>query len=67
MGSGAGLDGCEKCRPHRNSIPGRSNPQQVAIPLTLYPLFTVVYVIHVGSIYTYIRNIIFNIAIRPNF
>ena len=28
----AGLDGCGKSRPHRDSIPGPSSPLQVAIP-----------------------------------
>jgi hypothetical protein len=28
----AGLNGCGKCRPHRYSIPGPSNPLRVAVP-----------------------------------
>jgi hypothetical protein len=28
----AGLDGCGNSRPHRDSIPGLSSPQRVAIP-----------------------------------
>ena len=31
----AGLDGCGKSRPHRDSIPGPSSPQRVAIPTGL--------------------------------
>ena len=31
MGPRAGVDGCEKSRPHRYSIPGPSSPQRVAI------------------------------------
>jgi hypothetical protein len=29
------LDGCGKSRPHRDSIPGPSNPQRVAIPTNM--------------------------------
>jgi hypothetical protein len=36
VGPRAGLDGCEKSRPHRDSIPGPSSPYRVAIPTTLY-------------------------------
>ena len=32
----AGLDGCIKFRLHRNSIPGPSSPQRVAIPTELF-------------------------------
>ena len=32
VGLGAGLYSCGKSRPHRDSIPGPSNPQRVAIP-----------------------------------
>jgi hypothetical protein len=32
MGLTAGLDECGKSRPHRDSIPGPSSPQRVAIP-----------------------------------
>jgi hypothetical protein len=32
MGSRAGLDGCEKSRPHRDSIPGPSSAWRVAMP-----------------------------------
>jgi hypothetical protein len=32
VGPMAGLLGCEKSRPHRDSIPGPSSPQRVAIP-----------------------------------
>ena len=35
MGPRASLKGCGKSRPHRHSIPGPSNPWQVAIPTTL--------------------------------
>ena len=35
VGLRAGLDRCGKSRPHRDSIPGPSNPQAVAIPTTL--------------------------------
>jgi len=31
----AGLEGCGKSRPHRDSIPGPSSPQQVAMPTEL--------------------------------
>ena len=41
MGPRAGLDGCGKCRLHRDSIPGPSSPLRVAIPteLSLSPTF----------------------------
>ena len=32
----ASLDGCRKFRPHQDSIPGPSSPQQVAIPTELF-------------------------------
>jgi len=35
VGHRAGLDGCGKSRPHRNSIPGPSRPWQVATPTML--------------------------------
>jgi hypothetical protein len=35
VGPRAGLDGCGKSRPHRDSIPGPSSAQQVAIPTTI--------------------------------
>ena len=35
VGPRAGLDRCAKSRPHRDSIPGSSSPQPVAIPTTL--------------------------------
>jgi hypothetical protein len=35
MGHRAGLDGCGKSRPHRNSIPGPSSPYRVAIQTEL--------------------------------
>jgi hypothetical protein len=35
LGLRAGLDLCRKTRPHRESIPGPSSPQWVAIPTTL--------------------------------
>ena len=35
MGTRAGLDGCGKSRPHRDSIPGPSSPYRVAIPTEL--------------------------------
>jgi hypothetical protein len=35
MGPRAGLDVCEKSRPHRDSIPGPSSPWPVAIPTEL--------------------------------
>jgi hypothetical protein len=36
VGPRAGLDGCEKFCPSQDSIPGRSTPQRVATPATLY-------------------------------
>jgi hypothetical protein len=39
VGPRAGLDVCEKSRPHRDSIPGLSSPYSVAIPTELsWPL-----------------------------
>ena len=35
VGPKAGVDGCGKSRPHRDSIPGPSSPQRVAIPTAL--------------------------------
>ena len=35
VGLRAGLDGCGKSRPHRDSIPGPSSPQRVAVPTEL--------------------------------
>ena len=35
VGPRAGLDRCGKSRPHRDSIPGPSSPERVAIPTTL--------------------------------
>jgi hypothetical protein len=35
VGLNAGLDGCEKSRPQRDSIPGPSRPEPVAIPTEL--------------------------------
>jgi hypothetical protein len=35
VGPKAGLDACEKCRPHRDSFPGPSNPYSVAIQTEL--------------------------------
>jgi hypothetical protein len=35
VGSRAGLDVCEKSRPHRDSIPGLSSPSSFAIPTEL--------------------------------
>ena len=35
VGSRAGLDGCGKFRPYRDSIPGLSSPYLVAIPTEL--------------------------------
>jgi hypothetical protein len=35
VGPRAGLDGCRKSRPHRDSIRGPSSPQRVAIPTEL--------------------------------
>jgi hypothetical protein len=35
VGPRAGLDGCGKSRPHRDSIPGPSTPEPVAIPTEL--------------------------------
>ena len=35
MGPGAGVDRCGKSRPHRDSIPGLSSPEPVAIPTEL--------------------------------
>jgi hypothetical protein len=34
VGPRAGLDGCEKSRPYRDSIPEASSPQRVATPIT---------------------------------
>jgi len=38
VGPRAGLDGCGKSRPHRDSIPGPSSPKRVAIPTELSQL-----------------------------
>jgi len=35
MGLRAGLEGCGKSRTHRDSIPGSSSPETVAIPTAL--------------------------------
>jgi len=35
VGPRAGLDGCGKSRPYRDSIPGASSPKRVAIPTEL--------------------------------
>ena len=35
VGPSAGMDGCGKCRPHRDSIPGLSSPYRIAIPTEL--------------------------------
>ena len=35
VGSRASLDGCAKSRPYRDSMPGPSNPQRVAIQTAL--------------------------------
>jgi hypothetical protein len=35
MGPRAGLNVCEKSRPHRDLIPGPSSPQPVAVPTEL--------------------------------
>ena len=35
MGHRAGVDRCGKSRPHRDSIPGPSSPQRIAIPTEL--------------------------------
>ena len=35
MGPRAGLDGCGKSRPERDSIPGPSSPKRVDIPTEL--------------------------------
>ena len=43
VGHRAGLDGCGKFRPHRNSIPGPSNPYRVAIPTELSRPILLVY------------------------
>ena len=32
MGPRAGLDGCGKCRPHRDSISRPSSPSRIAVP-----------------------------------
>jgi hypothetical protein len=37
VGPRAGLDGGEKSRPHRYSIPGKSSPQRVSIPSKTSP------------------------------
>ena len=55
MGPRVGLDGCEKCRPHRVSIPGPSNPQLVAILTTLsLSIYMYVYTVCVVYMYPYI-------------
>jgi hypothetical protein len=36
VGPRDGLDGCEKSRPYRNSIPEASSTQRVAIPITAH-------------------------------
>ena len=36
MGPMAGLDGCGKSRPQRDSIPGKHNPHPVAVPTEVY-------------------------------
>ena len=46
VSSKAGLNMCGKSRPHRDSIPGPSSPQRVAIPTEL-PRLTVL----LGSVY----------------
>jgi len=38
VGSRAGLGGCGKSRPHRDSIPGPSSRERVAIPSALSQL-----------------------------
>jgi hypothetical protein len=40
VGPRAGLDGCEKPRPHQDAIPGPSNPQRVAIPTIPAHIYT---------------------------
>jgi hypothetical protein len=35
VGHVAGLDGCRKSRPHRDSITGPSSPYRVAVPTEL--------------------------------
>jgi hypothetical protein len=40
VGPRAGLDGCGKSHPHRDSIPGLSNQQRVAVPAELHPSTT---------------------------
>ena len=40
----AGLDGCGKSRPHRNSIPGPSSPYRVSLPTELSrPIYSLQY------------------------
>ena len=42
MGPRAGLDGCEKSRPHRDSIPAPSWPTLVIVLVRIYVLLGVV-------------------------
>jgi hypothetical protein len=44
VGPRAGLDGFDKSRSHRDSIPGPSSPQRVTIPTTLSrPILIIIY------------------------
>jgi hypothetical protein len=43
VGHNAGLDGCGKSRPHRDSIPGPSRKSQLLYPVSLRP--------HVAALY----------------
>ena len=49
VGLRAGLDGCGKFPPHRDSIPGLSSPQAVAIPTTLPGPLTCVDFLQINS------------------
>ena len=52
VGPRVGLDRCRKSRTHRDSIPGPSSPQRVAIPTTLpQPIIRIVGHIKSNSIY----------------
>jgi hypothetical protein len=46
VGPRAGLDVCEKSRPHRDSIPGPSSPYSVAIPTELPGFFHIEFQLH---------------------
>jgi hypothetical protein len=65
VGPRANLDVCEKSRPHRDSIPGPSSPQPVAIPTELsrplhvkYPIF----LSDLNQILTFLKQVLMKIA-----